>query len=487
MNFVTRSFIYIIIVLSSLLALPLNAQQNNSLYFMQGLPQSSLLNPATQPKCGFYLTFPSVEINAGNSSLGFKDFLVYNPAVDSLFWFLHDAGTRSSFLDRIKNNANLFGGVEMDLFSLGFRVNNTYLSFSTRIKAESNNFLPSDLIRFGVEGNIDTISGKLRSYDFSGFGAKATCYSEYAIGVSHQFGENLTVGIRAKVLFGIADVNTDASDVHMNGVGITDYQLRSNITINSSVPNLNVVTKPNGEVDSLKFDDIKHGSQIRSILANTKNMGLGLDLGVVYKPVDKISLSMSILDIGYIKWKSNLHSFKQDATYDFKGANIDLPHPDSMGNALLDSLKDHFTYNSSIAAYKTYLSPKLYVGFLFQLTKGIGLGALTRQQIIESKLNSQYTFSLNLYPANALNFTLSYTIANKMYDNFGMGFTFKLAFLQTYIMTERIPLVFYPTKQGYPIPKYAKEFNLRFGFNFVLGYNHRAKKKAQGDKPYVDL
>ena len=106
--------------------------------------------------------------------------------------------------------------------------------------------------------------------------------------------------------------------------------------------------------------------------------------------------------------------------------------------------------------------------------------------MIENKLNSQYTFSLNLYPANALNLTLSYTIADHMYDNFGMGFTFKLLFLQAYVMTERLPLNWYATTQGYPIPKYAKEFNLRFGINFVLGYRHR-EKKMKADKPLVDL
>jgi hypothetical protein len=490
MNSTTKYCFYVLIGFISLVALPLQAQQNNSLYFMTGLPQSSQLNPATQPKCGFYLALPSVEINAGNSAVGFNDILVYNSALDSLVWFLHDKGTRSNFLDKIKSNVNLFGEARVDLFSLGFRVNNTYLSFGVGQRVETNNFLPSDLVRFAVEGNIDSVGGTMRSYDFSGVGVNATYYNEYSLGISHQINEKLTVGVRGKLLFGIANVTTNSSDVYMNSVGINAYQMRSLITVNSSVPNLSVYSGADGKVDSVDFKNIKSGSEARSILTNTKNMGLGLDLGAIYKPIDRLSLSFSVLDLGYIKWKDNLHSFKQDASYDFKGVNILLKDTADMAKALLDTLKNNFTYNSNTSAYKTSLSPKLYVGVLYQLTKGIGLGALTRQQIIDSKLNSQYTLSLNLYPANALNFTLSYTIANKMYDNFGMGFTFKLAFLQAYIMSERLPLYWHKAKQDngswYPIPMYAKNFNIHFGFNLVLGYRHR-EKKLKGDKPLVDL
>ena len=36
----------------------LQGQQSNILYYMKGVPQSHLLNPATQPRCGFYLGLP---------------------------------------------------------------------------------------------------------------------------------------------------------------------------------------------------------------------------------------------------------------------------------------------------------------------------------------------------------------------------------------------------------------------------------------------
>jgi hypothetical protein len=485
MNSTPNCCFRLLIGILCLIALPLQAQQNNSLYFMTGLPQSSQLNPATQPKCGFFLTLPSIEINAGNSAVGFNDVFIYKPQLDSMVLFMYDQGTRSNFLNKFSKNNNLSSEVRVDLFSLGFRISNTYLSFGVGMRAESRSVIPYDLVRFIMLGNINSVGDSLNSFNFKSFGTNAMYYNEYALGISHEFNSKLTFGLKAKLLYGIANLTTSNSEFSMNGTGGL-YKLHSVMDIRSSIPNLDVYTGTNGQLDSLKFNEIKDANQARSILTNTKNMGLAFDVGVVYKPIEKISLSLSLLDLGYIKWKDNLHSFTQDTTYDFKGVIVN-PNSGENSNTLIDSLKNNFTYKKNLSPYTTALSAKLYVGALYQLTKGIGLGVLTRQQIIDKNLYSQYTFSLNLYPANAFNFTLAYTIADKMYDNFGFGMSFKLAFLQTYIMSERIPLYWNKDKKtGAPFPAYAKNFNMRFGFNIVLGYNHRAKK-LKGDKPLLDL
>jgi hypothetical protein len=115
----------------------------------------------------------------------------------------------------------------------------------------------------------------------------------------------------------------------------------------------------------------------------------------------------------------------------------------------------------------------------------LGIGVLTRLQIIESSLKSQYTFSLNFYPANAFLLTLSYTIADQMYDNFGVALSSKLGPLQWYIMSERIPLYYDKDKSGAYIPAYAKNINLRFGVNIVMG--KKRHKRTNKDMPLVEI
>ena len=48
------------------------AQQTNTLYFMQGVTERNMYNPAFQSPCNFYLNlpiFPSFGLSVGNNSL----------------------------------------------------------------------------------------------------------------------------------------------------------------------------------------------------------------------------------------------------------------------------------------------------------------------------------------------------------------------------------------------------------------------------------
>jgi hypothetical protein len=128
----------------------------------------------------------------------------------------------------------------------------------------------------------------------------------------------------------------------------------------------------------------------------------------------------------------------------------------------------------------------LYAGAQLRIANALGVSFLTRMQIIEKSLQSQYTFSLNFYPANAFLLTVSYTMADKMYDNFGVALSSKLGPLQWYIMSERIPLYYYKeAKDRYYIPAYAKNINLRLGFNLVFG--RQRHKRIFKDRPLVEI
>ena len=63
-----------------------SAQLSNSLYFMDRIPQSNQLNPAIQPLSNFYFGIPgtNLELNAGNSAVGFSDIFIYGKIKDSL-------------------------------------------------------------------------------------------------------------------------------------------------------------------------------------------------------------------------------------------------------------------------------------------------------------------------------------------------------------------------------------------------------------------
>ena len=470
-------------------AFPLFAQQNNSLYFMDQLPQSNQLNPATQPFFGFYLGLPvisSIEINGGNSALGFHDVIRYNSQLDSTVYFLNSQQAQKDFLSRFKKTNFVYTDGRIDLITLGLRVNRNYYSFSISERMEARLNLPYDLVKFMAKGNLDSIgiNAPTQTIDLSTLGIKATWYREYALGFSREINDKITFGLRGKLLFGKANITTKSSVTAAN-TGYQSWEPSSTIDINSSIPNLDVVTNSKLEIDSLKFKDVKDANSIRNIVMNKANMGVALDLGFIYKAAHFFNIAASVVDLGYINWKNNLHSLSQDGSYNMQGAIISRADTVKPLTALLDTLKSKFSYNTSTNPYMTTLSPKLYVGLQLRVLNDLGLSVLTRMQIIEKSLQSQYTFSLNFYPGNVFLLTLSYTIADNMYDNFGAALSSKFGPLQWYIMTERIPLYYAKEARGYYIPEYAKNVNLHVGVNIVFGkIRHKRNFK---DQPLVEI
>jgi hypothetical protein len=99
-------------------------------------------------------------------------------------------------------------------------------------------------------------------------------------------------------------------------------------------------------------------------------------------------------------------------------------------------------------------------------------------------LRQQVTGSVTLYPLQFFGATLSYTVANRMYDNLGMGFIFRGGPWQIYFMSERIPVMWNRLKEGGYVPAYGKEVNIRMGMNLVFGVN--AKRKLKKDQPFLE-
>jgi len=413
--------------------------------------------------------------------------LIYKPQINSMVWFLYDENTQNNFLSKFKDDNSLYGNVRYD-FSLGFRARNSYFTFGAGVRVETRNTIPYDFARFIIEANLDSIGGEKKSFDFSGFEINASYYNEFSISFSHIYNNRLTLGIKGKLLAGIANITTSSSSLQLQNSGDNTYKTVSKINLNTSIPHLKVVEDAEGNIDSLKFTKIKDFHDALNMALNTKNIGAAIDIGLMYNLTNTLGFSLSITDLGYIRWEDNLFNFNQDVTYDFNGMYFSLEDTADMSSALIDTLKNKFTCNSSADPYTTWLHPKFYAGIFFKPIKLVGFGLLTRQQVIDKKLYSQYTLSVNLYPANAFNLTISYTIADKMYDNFGFGLAWKAGPFQTFLLSERIPLYWNKNigKNSIPyVPAYAKNINLRVGINFAFGYKHR-EKKVRKDKSLVD-
>ena len=110
-------------------------------------------------------------------------------------------------------------------------------------------------------------------------------------------------------------------------------------------------------------------------------MGLGLDLGAVYKLTDKINLSASITDLGYIKWKNEVTNLRANSTFKFSGFNItDVVNGtktfDELKNDMIDSLKNSFTVDQDHRGFTTFLPVGVSLGGSYNLTKREAVASL---------------------------------------------------------------------------------------------------------------
>ncbi len=456
------------------------AQQSNTNYFMRGVPQSYLLNPATQPRCNFFLGMPGLaplEMTFEHSALSFSDIFMEGSNGETITPIdIDENADLSAFLNNFQDRNTIGIDQSLNVASLGFRAGETFVMLDIRQRTMLRFAYPGDLINLIFEGNEN---GDF--FDLSSFSLNTTSLMEFGLGLSKEISSGLTVGVRGKLLFGLADLSTNVSEMSIQ-TNREEWIVTSKFEGNANLPFVNIpITDGDFEFDSLEIEE--NISTSSGIEAATGNFGLGLDLGAHYNLDDKVSLSASIIDLGYVRWKTNNYNISQDATFSFDG--VDVPFIDSleMGQALMDSLENEFNITGSKDPYTTFLTAKVYLGGQYHFTEKISVGVLSRSEIYKSKIRQQFTFSANFYPLKMLAASFSYTIKDNTYNNFGLGVSTKLGPLNLYMISDLVPVhLGEEVSTGLPIiPREARMFNLRFGLNLIFG----CKKDPYKDVPML--
>lgn len=177
----------------------IHAQNTNTLYFMDRVPQSIQLNPAFQPKCNLFIQIPgfSTNFSVGNNSLSMSNLMPYNSKLDSLTWFMHDSLTQKAFVNSLKDENKFFYNLQNDILAFGFRVKSWYFSYNMSIKNDVTLSYPRDLAKVVIEG-----IGLNQTYNFENFGINSSTYLETAFAASKVLNEDFTVGARELSLGG---------------------------------------------------------------------------------------------------------------------------------------------------------------------------------------------------------------------------------------------------------------------------------------------
>ena len=453
-----------------------NAQFLRTSYFMEGTHYRQQLNPALTPTKG-YFNLPvigAVNATVGSTSLGYQDIIDIIDDGDDFY-------TKPDFMNRLKDNNKLNVNFSTEILSAGWYKGKNFWSFNIGLRTDIGANLTKNMFTFLNE--METVEENWRNsnYDISNQQLNINAYAEVGLGLSRQINSRLTVGARVKALLGIGNMDLKLNNVAMNaslpsdarisqlqdpaylsGLGVDDItKLRSEIE--SYHANLAVDAHLESSFKGLNLKKEDGQDYISDFEFESKDMGIagygfGIDLGASYKIMDNLTVSASILDLGFISWSKSstkIASANPDPI-DIKGstyaAMVDPANPEtSVVNAVKQLQDDTQGYmdrvtNGDVLDYdmlqlevgdakesrKSRLASTLVLGAEYGFFNNkLAVGVLSTTRFVQPDALTELTFSANYRPKSWFNVALSYSAIQSAGKSFGLGLKLGPLFLGT--------------------------------------------------------
>lgn len=296
-------------------AVTANAQEFRTSYFMQTVNLRHQMNPALLDST--YVTALVGGINVGTTgNIGVKNFIYKldgNPQYD-LTTFMSPTVSSGEFLGDLNDKNRLDLYINYNIFSYAFRAFKGVNVVEMNLRSNTNVSLPYELFEF-----MKTAGAK-EHYSLEDIGARTQNYMELALGHSHKINDRLTIGAKAKLLFGFAyaDLTVNKLDLTMTGDKWAidgDARLKASVFGTQFEYKENTADKTYDAPDGRKrvdgLDDIDGGAS---------GFGLAFDLGATYKVTDDLTVSASVTDLGFISW-SKTQQASSAGQWEFDGFN----------------------------------------------------------------------------------------------------------------------------------------------------------------------
>jgi len=398
----------------------IKAQSEMGSYFLGGTWAARELNVTDSLNGNIEVYLPGVYFESHhNNKLSFSSITrdEGDKTILSLSQVINQLEDNNSFANNFKVNS-IGIGIKISSFSIDFRHNTRMNSVIT---------YPKELAKLIFEGNSQYIGETVNfgpSLEYYG-------YHEYSIGVSKNIGP-LALGGRFKFLSGVGFVETERNqaslftddDIYQLSIN-TDYAFNSSGIVNiEGVKDLTV----DAELSKQFFSE---------------NNGVAFDFGVAYQVSDALSVSASILDLGFINWKEETHQYASRGVYTYEGFNLDefLLSDSVEFEVKLDTLEKIFAFEKTNTESKTTLDAKVYFAGQYQLNEKLRLGAMFYMaDIIDGDpsfgFNAQYRFTKSLLLG------LNYGYKRDSFSNLGLQFSTRLGPLVIFGNTDNLIAAF---------------------------------------------
>ena len=437
-------------LLSGLIPIFVNAQHDLSLYNMEIVPQRIFQNPAFIPDQHLYVGIPvlsGIQTTYANP-FSYND-LIERDSYDSVTFKVDDFLKQLSKTDQMRLYSNI------EILSLGTRIanGNFYVGFSIRERLCQHLTLPVNMGYLLWYGNTaPELFGKdvniAPAIDFTAFDEWAASFSGYAMK------KKLTWGVRLKYLSGRINATTKHSEFDF-------YTDTSTYVLHM---------KSDFELQTSGIDDIEHYlDQKVSKLVFPGNNGFGIDLGATYQINKEISANFSILDLGFINWRSrtmDIVSHNPGAEFIFDGLRLDdfiemAGNMDTFAQGLTDSILN-------LAEIDTIYGRKYTTGLPVRYNLG-GTYTLNNNHHFNLLLNG-ISWGHRFYPALSVSYyyqlprilglMVSYNIFNRQFTNIGAGISINAGPVQLYVISDNVP--------GLIAYRSTSNSSIQFGLNITV-------------------
>lgn len=455
----TYRFLAILALMSAVVSV--GAQEVSPVDFMRLNPYQMNANPATD------LPYESVmSLVIGNIGLDMQNTTL---RYDNLFNFNAQGRPVSinlrQFANSLKSDNFLGLNVNVDLFTLYRRLNKGMLTINYGIKAQADTKFNDGLFKLLGYGN-GAFVGESNPVKVN-MDVNAVGYQEFAVGYQINVTDQLSLGGRAKLLFGIANVSTDVVEAQL----YTDpesyaLRLRENIAIKTALPNAVYVN----EAGELKGDGpFSMGELFR-------NPGFGIDFAAEYRFNDRFSTVAAVHDLGFIHWGMNnismtgqvddVGQFYDNGDFLFNGLNVDelqlITSDEYYRERFLDTLKRYFNLNyAPLEKYNKALNTNLLLRGNFDLDVHNRFSAQVQGCFLGSGFRPALTLAYNGCFFEKLDVCATYTMMPHSYDNIGLGISGRLfKTCNIYLTTNNLIGFFKPLNMS--------ALNAQLGIVFVL-------------------
>lgn len=452
-----------------------SAQESNTLYFMKGVPQSDMQNPALHNDSSrLVVGLPGLSGMYFGTQSGFavNDLIHKGTGVlaDSLVMDIN------RFHNSLKSTNSIHQNIHVPVFYIGLWSKKSFFSFAITEKEVAQLTFDKSMVTFIKDGNGPYMG---QNFDMGNLYFDALHYREYAIGYSKELIKSkLTIGLKLKALYGKSAIQTERMNLKVESAADGSYlNLRSDLKVNLSMP----TTLEYDSIDNLTGMNTDNFKAI-DYMNQTGNLGMAFDLGAVYKLTPRITLSGSIIDMGKISFKKNLININKTANYKWEGIDIsksidpakaDYVSLEDLLSQEADKMTDSFrpTKNEIRSeAFDVSIPTKIYLGGTYQINNKFNIGLLDRLYMDRSNSNNSLTLSGNAMLGNCFSLSGSYTVNENSYNNLGLGMGIRFGFTQLYVVSDNL-LAMDASK--------AQLVNLRFGMNFLFLRKHATKAMVE--------